>query len=201
MKFLAFLILLNAHSVLASVQSTHKRYFARCFHKQVSLDKSDETTIPKTRISISEFEETNILNHEKTKETVMWKLHKRSINGQDSDIKDVNGISVYTFKKVSDSERSVHYLDTSEYLDFEDKPQTYIYEIDYNFKLLSEEEGKKIEEMTYLNEGQLVKALRVKTMKSPKDFNIEIFYLNPESLSNEYYNTLFAHRLCEYKEI
>jgi hypothetical protein len=123
------------------------------------------------------------------------------LNDEDLDVKDVNGISVYSYKKISDSERSVHYLDTSEFLDFEDRPQTDIYEMDYNFKLLSEEEGKKTEEMTFLNEGQLVKALRVKTIKNPKNFTIEIFYLNPEALSNEYYNTMFAHRFCEYKEI
>jgi len=201
MKLLAILALFNTQIVIASVQSVHQKFDVTCTYKQVSLSKNDEMAVPQSRISVSEFEETAILNHEKTKETVMWKLNKRSINGENLDIKDVNGVSVYTYKKVSDKERSVHYLDTSEYLDFEDKPQADVYDMDYNFKLLSEEEGKKTEEMSYLNEGKTVKALRVKKMNNPKNFTIEIFYLNPESLSNEYSDTLFAHRLCEYKEL
>ena len=156
MKLITILALLNVQLAFASVHSVHQRFDVSCTYKQVSLDKTDEAAIPKTRISISELEETTILNHEKTNETVMWKLNKRSINGEDLDMKDVNGVSIYTYKKISDSERSVHYLDTSEYLDFEDKPQIDIYEMDYNFKLLSEIEGKKTEEMTFLNEGQLV---------------------------------------------
>lgn len=201
MKLLAVFVLLNSTLVMASVKSVHQRFKTTCTYKQVSLFKNDELAIPQSRISRSEFEETAILNHEKTKETVIWKLNKRSINGQEVEVKDSNGVSIYTYKKESDKERSVHYLDSTEYLDQEEKPQTEIFELDYHFKVLSEVEGKKTEAMSYLYQGKAVKALRLKTTTDSTKFMIETFFLNPDSLSNEYSDILFAHRLCEYEMI
>jgi hypothetical protein len=193
-------------SVSAALDATVENYISTCSIKRALLNP--ETAKTETRINNFTTESRIYVSKDKMEETEIYKNTKSSINGEEYDVSEENGITHINYTNLTDTDLKIKYTDTMEISDFDDEgnesgTKKDIFTSEAVWRTIEKTDNRKVSlRISHLANGKEDKEqlLRTKTILNENEFTVDTMTLNPQDIKKGDLQLLFQMKSCHIKK-